>query len=227
MTEAAAALGRAPIYGLAACRVGDAYLDFEIGWPEFERDTDWAGTILRRAGLGKGDMVLTTLTNWESPWGSTVTHALRNLGVTFLPAEVFAWDVRRVLMFLQRFPVKAVIGLGAQTLSAIGEAGAPVAEVLAGVEVIWARPKAAAMLGEHRGAVAPFARFGPALAMGLPGEAHALVNAHEWDVTATDRGLLVSSIGPRATDFREVPSGFRGTATRVGDEIAVAGEPAS
>lgn len=227
MTDAAKALGGPPIYGLASCRVGADYLDFEIGWAEFERDTAWAETILRRAGLKRGDMALTTLTNWESPWGSTVTHALRNLGVTYLPAEVFAWDVRRVLMFLQRFPVKAVIGLGGATLNALTEAGAPVAELLSRVDVIWARPRAAVMLADHQTAVAPFVRFGPALAMGLPGERQALVNGREWDVTSTERGLVVSNIAQRATNFLEVTTGFRGTATRVDDDIVVAGEPVS
>jgi hypothetical protein len=227
MTDAAVALPRSPIYGLASCRVGNEYLDFEIGWREFERDTAWAESILRRAGLTRGDMALTTLTNWESPWGSPVVHALRNIGVTYLPAEVFAWDVRRVLMFLQRFPVKAIVGLGGQTLTALTEAGAPVTELLSGVDVIWARPRAAVMLGEHRAVVAPFVRFGPALAMGLPGQTHALLNAREWDVAATERGLLVSGVAPRATTFRDVATGFRGTAVRIEDEIAVSGEPVS
>lgn len=224
MTDTAAALGRPPIYGLASCRVGSDYMDFEIGWPEFERDTEWAESLLRRAGLRHGDMVLTMLTNWESPWGSPVVHALRNLGVTYMPAEVFAWDARRVLMFLQRFPIKAIIGLGGQTLTALTEAEAPVAELLSRVKIIWARPRAAVMLSEHRETVAPFVRFGPALAMGLAGDQHALINAREWDVTATDRGLVVTNIAARATTFREVPSGFRGTATRIGDDIAVSGE---
>lgn len=225
MIEATAELGRPQLYGMASCRIGSQYLDFEIGWPEFERDTDWAESLLRRAGLRRGDMVLCTMTNWESPWTSPVVHALRRLGVTYAPAEVFAWDVRRVSMFLQRFPIKAVIGLGGQTLTALNEAGASVHELLAGVELIWARPKAAAALGDEHAKVLPFARFGPALAMGLPGQVGALVNGREWDVSATEQGLLVSNVAERATEFRAIPAGFRGTATPVGDEIAVYGEP--
>lgn len=225
MLDAAAHIARPPLYGLAHCRVGVEYVDFEIGWPEFERDTAWAETLLRRAHLTRGDMVLTTLTNWESPWGSPVIHALRNLGVTYLPAEVYAWDVRRVLMALQRFPIKAIVGLSGQTLTALGETGTPVAHLLSGVEAIWARPRAAIALEEHRSVVAPYVHFGPALAMGLPGQTHALVNAAEWNVSATDRGLVVSTAAERATTFCEVATGFRGTATRIGDEIAVAGEP--
>jgi hypothetical protein len=225
MIEATAELGRPPLYGLASCVVGTQHLDFEIGWPEFERDIAWAESILQRAGLRRGDMVLTTVTNWESPWSSPITHALRNLGITYTTAEVFAWDVRRVLMFLQRFPIKAIIGLGGQTLTALNEAGAPMHELLAGVELIWARPKAAVALSGERAKVLPYARFGPALALGLPGQAGALVNAKEWHVDSTEHGLVVSNIADRATRFQAVATGFRGTVTPVGDEIAVYGEP--
>jgi hypothetical protein len=225
MIEATAELPRPPLYGLASCRVGTDYLDFEIGWPEFERDTAWAQSVLQRAGLQHGDMVLMTVTNWESPWASPVTHALRSLGVTYVTAEVFAWDVRRVLMFLQRFPIKAIFGLSGQTLTALDEAGAPISELLADVDLIWARPKAAAALRGEWPAVLPYARFGPALAVGVPGLTGALVNGDEWDVAATERGLLVSNAAERATEFRDVATGFHGTALRIGDEIVVHGEP--
>lgn len=221
MVDAAAGLPRAPLYGLASCEVGAQYMDFEIGWPEFERDTRWAGSLLRRAGLDRGDMVLTTLTNWESPWTSPVIHALRGLGVTYMTAEVFAWDVRRVLMFLQRFPVKAVIGIGGQTLAGLAQAGAPVDALLGNVEFIWARPNALAALSAHQPRLLPFARLGPALAMGLPGHTCAMVNADEWDVAEADGELVVSSVAPRATQFRDIATGLRGTATHSGAEIAI------
>jgi hypothetical protein len=225
MIAAAADLPRAELYGLASCIVGTEFMDFSIGWPEFERDTQWAISMLRRAGLKRGDMVLTTLTNWESPWTSPVVHALRTLGITYMTAEVFAWDVRRALMFLQRFPVRAIIGLGGQTLDAMTNTGVPVAGLLCDVEFIWARPNAAAVLSEHHQQVLPFVRFGPALAMGLPGQHAALVNAEEWDVNGTANGLLVSSVAARATDFCDVATGFDGATERFGDDIAVTFTP--
>lgn len=227
MIDATADLDRPPLYGLASCLVGLQHLDFEIGFPEFERDTAWAQSVLQRSGLRSGDMVLMTVTNWESPWASPIAHALRNLGITYVTAEVFGWDVRRVLMFLQRFPIKAVIGLSGQTLTALTEAGAQTAELLSRTELIWARPKAAAALAEIRRDVLPYARFGPALALGLPGVRGGAVNAKEWDVTSAEAGLVVSNIAERATTFRKIASGFRGTVTAVGDELAVYGEPIS
>jgi hypothetical protein len=221
MTDAALELPRPPIYGFASCRVGTRVMEFEIGWPEFERDTAWAEAMLRRSGLSRGDMVLCTFTNWESPWASPVVHALRNIGVTYTTAEVFAWDVRRVSMFLQRFPIKAIIGLGGQTVSALADADPPIAQLFDGVEIIWARPNAVGALTEHRDRVVPFVRFGPALAIGLPGSPAGLVNAREWDVTNSPDGLTVSNIVPRATEFKGIPTGFNGRVQRVDDTLAV------
>lgn len=221
MADAAALLPRSEVYGLASCRVGTQFMEFEIGWPEFERDTAWAQGQLERAGLRRGDMVLTTMTNWELPWTGPVVHALRNLGVTYLTAEVFAWDVKRVVMFLQRFPVRAMIGLSGQTLHAMVESGAPVDELLNGPEFIWARPNAIRSLDAHRAQVLPFVRFGPALAMGVPGRTDALLDAAEWRVTDTAHGLAISNVAERAAQFRNIDTGFSGTARRDGSEVAV------
>jgi hypothetical protein len=221
MTDAALKLTRSPIYGLASCMVGTSFMEFEIGWPEFQRDTTWAESVLRRSGLSRGDMVLCTLTNWESPWGSPIVHGLRNLGVTYATAEVFAWDARRVSMFLQRFPIKAIIGLSGQTLAALDDADPPLAQLLDGVDIIWARPHAAGALAEQADRVIPFVRFGPALAMGLPGSPAALVNANEWDVAPTPDGLTISSIAPRATQFRDIATGFTGRVDRIDDALSL------
>jgi hypothetical protein len=219
MTAAAAQLPRPPLYGIGSCRVGTDYLDFEIGWDEFERDTDWAETIVQMAGLASGDMVLVTAANWESPWVSPVVHALRRIGVTYLTAEVFNWDARRVSMFLQRLPVKALLGLGAETLTALAADQPPVGELLKDVEFIWARHDALAQLSDAGPAVAPFIRLGPALAMGVPGRPGALVDGKEWHVETDDRFLVVSNIAERATTFNRVQTGIRGTVRSVEDNL--------
>ena len=118
MTAAAVALPRSPVFGIVSCPVGPDTREFEIGWDEHERDVDWAESLLRSAGLGSGDLVLITISQWEGPWTTPVVHALRRIGVTFLCAEVWSFDSRRTSMFLQRLPVKAIFGLGGETLRA-------------------------------------------------------------------------------------------------------------
>jgi hypothetical protein len=217
MTAAATALPRPPVFGIVSCPVGPETRDFEIGWDEFERDVDWAESLLRSAGLGPGDLVLITISQWEGPWTTPVVHALRRIGVMYLCAEVWNFDARRASMFLQRLPVKAIFGLCGDTLSGLESEEPPIAELLRNVEIVWARPDALPRLDGVAPAVLPFVMLGPALALGVPGRPGVIVNAAEWTVDSEDGDLVVSNAGDRLATFDRVPTGFRGSVRSVAD----------
>jgi hypothetical protein len=222
MTEAAITLPRAPIFGIASCPVGaTGLLEFEIGWDEFERDVQWAEHLMRSSGLRPGDLVLITISQWEGPWTTPVVTALRRIGVTYLTAEVWNFDARRTSMFLQRLPVKAVFGLAGETLVALENEDPPLTELLRDVEMVWARPDAVAYLSGMAPQVLPFVHLGPALALGVPGQPGALVNAAEWAVDTEDGQLAVSNTAERATRFDRSPTGVRGSVRSVSDGAIV------
>ena len=81
MAAAAADLPRAGLYGIASCKVGADFCDFEIGWGEAERDMAWAEAVLRTTDLGGNDIALVTLPNWEGLWFSPLLAALRTCGL--------------------------------------------------------------------------------------------------------------------------------------------------
>lgn len=217
MTTAVAALPRPPLAGIACCPVGTNTVDFEIGWDEFDRDVDWATSLLRSTGLGPGDQVLLTINSWEGPWTAPVVRALRRIGVTYLTAEVWSFDARRTSMFLQRLPVKAIFGLGGETLSGLESAEPPIAELLRKVELVWARPDALARLDEVAPEVLPYVMLGPALALGVPGRSGVVVNAAEWTVDVENGELRISNVGDRLARFDRIPTGFRGAVRSVAD----------
>jgi hypothetical protein len=217
MTAAATTLPRSPIAGIASCVVGTETREFEIGWDELERDIDWAETQLRATGLGPGDMVLSTISQWEGPWTTPVVRALRRIGVVILCAEVWSFDAKRTSMFLQRLPVKAIFGLGGETLSGLETEQPPIAELLRNVDMVWARPDALSRLKDVAPHVLPFVMLGPALALGLPGQPGAVVNAAEWTVDSEDGELVVSNARTRAAMFDRVPTGLRGSVRSVSD----------
>jgi hypothetical protein len=217
MTAAAATLPRPPLYGIGQLQVGTETRDFEVGWDEFERDVDWAESQLRSAGLESGDQVLITISSWELPWAGPVVHALRRIGVTYLTAEVWNFDARRTSMFLQRLPVKAIFGLGAETLGGLENQEPPIAELLASVEMVWARADALDGLSGMAPEVLPFVLLGPALALGVPGRPGVVVNAAEWAVDSKDGELVVSNKRERATTFERVPTGVRGSVISADD----------
>jgi hypothetical protein len=216
MTAAATALPRSPIVGIASCLVGTEIREFEIGWDELERDIDWAETQLRSAGLDAGDMVLSTISQWEGPWTTPVVRALHRIGVVILCAEVWSFDAKRTSMFLQRLPVKAMFGLGGETLTALQAEEPPIAELFRNVELVWARPDAVSQLEGMEGLaphVLPFVMLGPALALGIPGQPGAMVNIAEWAIESENGELVVSNACKRAATFDRVPTGVRGSVT--------------
>jgi hypothetical protein len=217
MTVAATALPRAPLFGIASCPVGPDLLEFEIGWDEVERDVEWAETLLRSAGLRAGDMVLITVNSWEAPWTAPVVRAMRRIGVVYITAEVWGFDARRTSMFLQRLPIKAIFGLCADTLTGLeaDEIGLP--ELLNNVEIVWARPDAAARLADASVTVLQFILLGPALGLGVPGRPGVMVNGAEWKVETDNGELVVSNMRQRAATFDQVPTGLRGSVRSTSD----------
>ena len=215
MAARAAELPRSPIFGIGRYQAGTERIDFEIGWDEFDRDTAWVQQQLVRTGLAKGDAVVITASAWEGPWTTPVLHALRALGVTYMPAEVFGFDAGRSAQFLIEFPVKAFIGLSPETIDGWIEKDFVPAELLKDVQVVWARPGAAVKLAELAERVVPFSTLGPALAMGVPGTPGAQVNAEEWRVEELNGHLVVSSVAHRAASFAQAPTHVRGTVAHV------------
>jgi hypothetical protein len=212
---------RAPIYGIGRYSIGSEHVDFEVGWPELERDTEWARAQLAGAGLGAGDSVLITALACEGPWFSPVVRALRSLRVTYLPAEVYAFDAGRSAALLQQFDIKAFIGLGADTVDGWVEKELAAQDLLSGVETVWARPAALAKLAGVDARIAPILPLGPALALGPPGEGEAEVNAAEWRVDEQDGELRVSNATARAATFDRMATGVRGAVTERDGRVLV------
>lgn len=213
MRARAALLPKAPIYGIGRYEIGSDHFDFEIGWPEFERDADWAQSRLTKAGVAAGDMVLITAAPWEAPWAAPVVRALKKLRAIYMPAEIFGFDAARSAAFLQQFPIKAVVGLGSETVDGWAERELSVADLLADVQIVWVRPETCARLPEMRSRVAPFIKVGPALALGLPGQTSASLSAEEWRITNSNGLLEISSVADRASTFDRAPTGLHGRVT--------------
>ena len=57
--------------------------------------------------------------NHEDPWITPIVRALRRIGAPYATSETYGWDSRRFAMYLRRLPVKAIVGLGAETVDAL------------------------------------------------------------------------------------------------------------
>lgn len=209
MAAATAGVPRQELYGIGFCKVGTEYREFDIAWPEVDRDTMWMERVFNAAGLSAQDEALVTLPNWEGPWFGPLLTTLRRYGIVHMLAENYSWDARRAGHMIRSLKPTVVVGLCADTLEGLKGQGDDVAELLSGVGLIWARHDALNALGKLGIAAQPLVPLGPALAIGVPGVG-AVVNSDEWDVTAVDGELVVSTAGRRATAFTNVRTGING-----------------
>ena len=220
MAAAAGALPRAPIFGIGTYAIDSSLVDFELGWDELERDTDWAHSVLLESGVRKGHLVLFSSPNHEAPWTCPIVRALRRIGAPYATSETYGWDARRFAMYIRRLPVKAIIGIGAETVAALDSDGS-LSTLLGEVGVVWARPDSVSRLQAVGIDAATYAPLGPALGLGLPGERGARVNGDEWDVFAISGRIHVSNRRPRATSFDGADTGRAGEVSTKGADHLV------
>lgn len=216
MLEAAARLPRSPLYGIGVARSGGDFIDYEIGWGDFERDTDWAYAQLVKAGVAGDDHILITTPNHEGPQMSPVVHALRRIGATYTPTETYGRDVNRFLSILRGFPITVVIGLGDETLGAISSQVDDLPGLFGKVRLLWARSGPHAALTKAGVPSIALELLGPALGLALPSAPDDLrVNAAEWQVAAGEDGALsVSGTAARHDPVTGIPAGLTGALTQ-------------
>jgi hypothetical protein len=206
---AAALPGPNPLFGIGRYPSLGRQIEFEIGWPERERDVLWAERVLATWALEPADHVLFTLQNYESPWCNPLIQALRNLGTPYSNAEPYSWDARRSATFLRLLPIKAFIGISDEIVTAVLEQ--ETVGLLGPLKVLWARPAAIEPLRAVGLDPAAFVFVGPALALECPERSGAHLDPAEWKVGDGPDGLTISTIGDRAHTATEIPFGLPGS----------------
>ncbi|MCX0272785.1 hypothetical protein NLM24_19155 [Nocardia zapadnayensis] len=212
MTKAMA--GRDPaLAGIGLFPRAGGNVPFEIGWPEYERDTAWARRLLDVWGVGPSQHAVLTVRNSESPWFGPVVRAMREIGVVYSNAEPYAWDSRRVGALLSLLPVEAIVGLPGETAeSLLADDGT--AAKLADMPVIWARRDA---LEPLRGAglrPAEMAMLGPALGLSCPEGTGLHLDPEEWRVNAVSGRPTLTVAGDRRYRGRDIELDIDGVIDR-------------
>jgi hypothetical protein len=214
-TAAAAALPRARQWGIGRYDLAGQPVYFEVGWDDWQRDTAWARAMLAGHGVGakKGDgevggglIIVGGMA--ESPWFDPFEAAARELGAPYSIGETYAFEAFRTGMYARRLPVTMIFGIDRMVAEGLGD---ELAEVVARVPVIVARPDAAGLLAGAGAAPFIVTRVGPAVAVECPHRSGAHLNSAEWTVAERGGELFLSTAGPRAHQVSQVPVGLRGT----------------
>jgi hypothetical protein len=230
---AAAALPRPPQWGIGRYDPAGQPVYFEMSWDDWQRDTAWARGMLAGHGVGtvKGDgpggtgetrvgsppceepvggglVIVGGMA--ESPWFDPFETAARELGAPYSIGEIYAFEAFRTGMYARRLPVTMVFGIDRTVARGLGD---ELAEVVARVPVIVARPDAAGLLAQAGAAPFIVTRLGPAIAVECPHRSGAHVNGAEWTLAERGGELFITTAGPRAHQVRQAATGLRGTLT--------------
>ena len=206
-TAAAAALPRPRQWGIGRYDVAGQAVYFEMSWDDWRRDVAWASAMLADHGIGAGSGLVIVGGMAESPWFDPFEAAARELGAPFSVGEIYAFEAFRTGMYARRLPVTMIFGIDQTVAEGLGD---ELAEVVARVPVVVARPDAAGLLAEAGAAPFVVTRVGPAIAVECPRRSGAHLNSAEWTVAERDGELFVSTAGPCAHQVSPAPAGLRG-----------------
>ncbi len=207
---AAAALPRPGPWGIGRYDVAGQLVYFEVSWDDWQRDVAWARAMLADHGVGPGSSLVITGGMAESPWFDPFETAARELGAPYSIGEIYAFEAFRTGMYARRLPITMIFGLDRTVAEGLGD---ELAEVVARVPVIVARPDAAGVLVAAGAQPFIVARVGPALAVECPYRGGAHLNGAEWTLAERGGELFISTAGPRAHQVSQTPLGLRGTLT--------------
>jgi hypothetical protein len=163
----------------------------------------------------------------ESPWFDPFETAATELGAPYSTGEVFEFEAFRTGMYARRLPITMIFGINRTVAEGLGD---ELAEVVARVPVIVARPDAVGLLTAAGAQPFVVTRLGPAIAVECTHRAGAHVDGAEWALTERGGELFISTAGPRAYQVNEAATGLHGTVTagpcacgRAGQRVFVTG----
>jgi hypothetical protein len=209
-TAAAATLPRPRQWGIGRYDIADQPVYFEVGWDDWQRDTAWAHAMLADHGIGKDSGLVIVGGMAESPWFDPFETAARELGAPYSIGEIYSFEAFRTGMYARGLPITMIFGMDRAVAEGLGD---ELAEVVARVPVIVARPDAAGLLAGA--GTRPFivTRVGPAVAVECPHRSGAHLNSAEWTLAERGGELFISTAGPRAHRVSEAAVGLPGAVT--------------
>lgn len=203
------------ILAVGCVRTAQGPLQYRFSWRDAEVDNNWMANCLRSLGIERGNLIHITHPYAELAQFWSIYHGARQLGAVYANGMPTAFDAYRLEMYLRRFELTAVIGTTAQTLDGLVQGGHDIAILFGRAKMRIALPEAAARLREHGLKTGNLIKMGPFLAIeAVPGEG-ARFNNREWQVSAIDGELHVTSAPPRAGQFRQLATGVKGYVDKV------------
>jgi hypothetical protein len=209
-TAAALKLPPQRLWAIGSYDVAGERVYFEISWDDQRRDTAWARAMLAGLGVDADSGLVIVCGMVESPWFDPFETAARELGAPYSTGEIASFEAFRTGLYARRLPITMIFGINQTVAEGLGD---ELAEVVAKVPTIVARPDAVGLLAEAGARPFIVTRVGPAIAVECQQRSGAHINDAEWTVTERGGELFVSTAGPRAHQFTEAATGLAGSVT--------------
>ncbi len=226
-TAAAATLPRPRLWGVGEYEVAGQLAYFETSWADWQRDTAWARAMLADHGVSGTSGLIVVSGMPESPWFDPFETAARELGAPFSVGEIYSFEAFRTGMYAHRLPVTMIFGIDRTVAEGLGD---DLADVVARVPALGARPDAVSLLTEAGAQPFLVARLGPAIAVECPHRAGAHVDGAEWALAERGGELFLTTAGPRAHRVSDEAVGLHGRLTegacacgRTGQRVIISG----
>ena len=209
-TAAALKLPPQRLWAIGSYDVAGERVYFEITWDDQRRDTAWARAMMAGLGVYADSGLVIVCGMVESPWFDPFETAARELGAPYSTGEIASFEAFRTGLYARRLPITMIFGINQTVAEGLGD---ELAEVVAKVPTIVARPDAAGLLAEAGARPFIVTRVGPTIAVECQQRSGAHINDAEWTLTERGGELFVSTAGPRAHQFTEVATGLAGRVT--------------
>lgn len=199
------------VWGVGGAPTAGGLVHYPLSNRDVLADAAWARGQLRALGVEAGSLI--DLVHNYSECGQFWPYYLAaiDLGAQVMNGMATPWDVARIEMYVRRFPLRAILGVSAQTVEGMAAFGFDVSRVFAGLPVLGARGEAAPALGALGMAPHRMTILGPMILISAPGEDEAAYDTAEWTVEADGQGRLLVTSGPaRAARYDRLDTGFRG-----------------
>jgi len=201
--------------GLTGPVIVGRYLDhgraefYPLAEPEVQRVSRGLERVLRTYDLPARSHVLVTSLASQVAAFMPLERALADMHMIVSNADASLFDVPRVVMYVRRFDVRAVLGIAPAVLDGLAAQGHDPAALFAG-RVVWATPEACARLAPAEGmTLRMWSELGPAVGAECVHGGGLHVSSEEWSCTVSDQELVLSSRLPKLVGFKAHRTGIR------------------
>jgi hypothetical protein len=211
------------VWGVGRLVVGGELVPWRVSQDDVDDEAESLAPRLSALGVEPGGVVLIVSMLSQAIHAVPLERAAGKCGALYSSADATPFDAFRVAALVRQLEPQVVMGVTADVLDGLAEAGRDPAEVLGPVPaLVTADDDAHASLRASGLAPRRWILLGPTSAIESRSEDGPVYDAARWDVEEDGGELVVTNRAPRLTVARRLRTGVRGRVVEAG-RVSVSG----